>query len=108
MSSLRNTFLLISFSLLLIVDTYSQTSFYGKVGIGKSEIKKFETGDFHFGTSFNPGLFEQYELGVIHEFSKGFSVKLGGGLSNYSCIISSPNNVRQITPDYSDTYVDFF
>lgn len=107
MTSLRKAFLLIIFSVLLIAGAYAQTSFYGKVGVGKTEIKKFETGDLNFGTSFNPGLFEQYELGIIHEFPKGLSVKVGGGLAKYACIISSPKDIQLSRPDYSDTNVDF-
>lgn len=105
---LRKTLLLVFFSLLFITEAYTQTYFYGTVGIGKTEIKKFETGDVHFGMSFNPGLFKQYELGMIHEFPKGFSLKLGGGLANYSCIVSSPRDIQLSKPDYRDTHVDFY
>jgi hypothetical protein len=92
---------------MFISGAYAQTSLYGKAGIGKTKIKKFETSDLHMAMSFNPGLYSQYELGIIHDFPKGFSVKLGGGLSNYACVISSPKEVQQYLSDYSDTHVNF-
>lgn len=108
MTNLRNAILLIIFSLLLVANAYSQTYLYGKLGVGKTEIKKFETKDLHFGTSFNPGLFEQYEFGIIHEFPKRISVKLGGGLAKYACRISSPKESQLSIPNYSDTNADLF
>jgi len=108
MTRLRKTFLHVIFLVLLIAEAYAQTSLYGTVGVGKTEIKRFETGDLHFGNSFNPGLFKQYEVGFIHEFPKGFSVKLGGGLANYACVIASSEAVQEAVPDYKDTRVDFY
>jgi len=108
MARLRQTLLLVLLSLLLINEAHTQTSIYATVGIGKTEIKKFETLNVHLGMLYNPELFKQYEVGVIQEFSKGFSAKLGGGLANYACVISIPNELQEGIPDYRDTHVDLY
>jgi len=53
----QKIFLLLLFSAMYFTKTFAQTSFYGTVGIGKTEIKKFGKG---LGNTFNPSFYQDY------------------------------------------------
>ncbi len=91
MTNLFKPYLLAIFLLLFIAEAHAQTSLYGKVGIGKTEIKKFETSsDANLGNTFIPNFNPNYELGIIQNLTSKFSLRAGGGFSTYSCTVGLP------------------
>ena len=108
MRRLCKTFLLVIFSMLLIAEAYAQTSFYGSVGIGKTEIKKFETSDANLSNTFLPNFYQNYEIGLIQNITSKFSLRAGGGLANYACVIPGPKEFHPEIQDYRDTHVNFY
>lgn len=105
---LRNTLLLVFFSLLFIAEAYTQTYFYGTVGIGKTEIKKFETTDENLGNTFLPNFNPSYEIGVVQNLTNKFSLRAGGGFSINSCIVGLPEGYAPSTDDYFDKLNKFY
>lgn len=109
MTNLRNAFLLIIFSVLLSANAYSQTYLYGKVGIGKTEIKKFETStDTNLGNTFLPHYNSEYEIGIIRNLNNKFSLKAGGGFSLYSCTVGLAEWDVPSSDDYYDKLNKFY
>ncbi len=93
---------------MFISGAYAQTSLYGKVGIGKTEIKKFETTDANIGNTFLPNYNPYYEIGIIQKFKNKFSLKAGGGFSTYSCTVGLPDDYVPVSDDYFDKINTFY
>lgn len=95
-------------SLLFISEAFAQTSFYGLVGFGKTEIKKLEISHVNVSNTFLPNYNPNYEVGIMHNLSEKFSLKAGSGFSAYSCTVGLPKGYEPMSDDYVDKINKFY